>query len=63
MGADFSRDCRKCVYCKKEANWTLKKAAYRCMCPNHKRSGWIIGIGRPLPYVPAWCPKKRCDEA
>lgn len=55
--ADFTRDCRGCDYLREEPEWVKDKPAYRCVCRGHKRSGWLVGIGRLPPYVPAWCPK------
>ena len=52
--ADFSRTCQGCGYAQK-GQWDKKRIYYRCMAPGPWQ-GYAIGIGRFLPYVPAWCP-------
>jgi hypothetical protein len=54
-GADFSRTCEGCESVKAE-EWTKKQTAYRCFAPG-RYMGYLVGIERFIPYVPAWCPK------
>lgn len=38
--------------------WPKGKTALRCSAPGAYR-GYVVGFDRPLPYIPAWCPKLR----
>lgn len=53
--ADFSRTCEGCDQLEAEA-WTKDKTAYRCGAPG-KCKGYLVGVKRFNPYIPAWCPK------
>ena len=59
-GADFTRTCEGCENVITET-WTNKKECYRCNAPG-RCMGYMVGVGRYLPYVPAWCPKMK-EEA
>ncbi len=54
-GADFSRTCEGCVHIVDEPGGKGKTLA-RCNAPGPCR-GYVVGDGRFLPYVPAWCPR------
>lgn len=53
--ADHSRTCAGCEHVVTEA-WVNNQTCYRCFAPGMTR-GYIVGIERFLPYIPAWCPK------
>ena len=55
VGADFSRTCEGCEHVVAEP-WIKDTLAYRCFAPGACR-GYIVGIERFNPYIPAWCPK------
>lgn len=55
--ADFTRTCEGCAFVKTEV-WLRGRLDYRCMAPG-KMQGYVVGIGRYLPYVPAWCPQNK----
>ena len=56
-GADYYRTCAGCEHVKTE-DWTNGKNCFRCFTPGKCR-GYIVGVERFLPYVPAWCPKMK----
>lgn len=53
--ADYTRTCAGCSSVVTE-DWVNGKQCFRCYAPGQTR-GYIVGIERFLPYVPAWCPK------
>lgn len=58
--ADFSRTCKGCESVKEipwpvRGSYTEETVAYRCLAPG-PRKGYVIGIGRFEPWIPAWCP-------
>lgn len=55
MSADFSRTCEGCEHIIKEERLKLK-TCYRCGAPG-RYMGYMVGVERFLPYIPAWCPK------
>lgn len=62
-GAIFGRRCAECGQVEIEpAGRKLfggpeVQPVYRCGAPGPKR-GYIVGeVERPLPYIPAWCPR------
>lgn len=56
--ADFSRTCEGCPHVTTEPFATAAGpgVAFRCFHPG-PQWGYVVGIDRPEPYVPAWCPK------
>lgn len=59
--ADFSRTCECCEDVKTvpwpvKGSYSKETVAYRCFAPGPCQ-GYHVGTTRPLPYVPAWCPK------
>jgi len=54
-GADFSHTCEGCEHVVLET-WGKGTPSYRCFAPGVCR-GYIVGIERFNPYIPAWCPK------
>lgn len=58
--ADFSKTCEGCGFIKTE-KWTPTKTAFRCFAPG-STCGYVVGVERFLPYIPAWCPKNK-EEA
>ena len=58
--ADFSKTCEGCGFVKTEA-WTPTKTAFRCFAPG-STCGYVVGVERFLPYIPAWCPQNK-EEA
>ena len=36
--------------------WVKNQICFRCFGPGRCR-GYIVGIERLVPYIPAWCPK------
>jgi hypothetical protein len=52
--ADFSRTCKGCGKVAEE-EWAPGKVWQRCGASGPRR-GYVVGNGRFLPYVPAWCP-------
>lgn len=54
-GADYSRTCEGCEHIITE-HLAKGKPAYRCFAPG-KCKGYVVGVERFLPYIPAWCPK------
>lgn len=54
-GADYSRTCEGCEHIIAEP-WGKDALAYRCFAPGKCR-GYIVGVKRFEPYIPAWCPK------
>lgn len=53
--ADFTRTCAGCDAVIQE-QWPRGKTGYRCGEPGPCK-GYMVGIGRFNPYIPAWCPK------
>lgn len=51
--ADYSRTCEGCGHVVTEP-WPRGQTGFRCDAPGPCR-GYLIGIGRFLPYIPAWC--------
>lgn len=54
---DYSRTCEGCEYIRTE-EWTPNKSAFRCFAPG-RTCGYVVGVERFLPYIPAWCPKNK----
>lgn len=54
-GADFSRTCKGCPHVVEE-DWAKGTVGYRCFAPGPRR-GYVVGIERFRPYIPAWCPE------
>ena len=52
---DYTRTCEGCEHVVSEA-WVKDKLSYRCFAPGRCK-GFIVGIERFNPYIPAWCPK------
>lgn len=52
-----SKTCGDCDAVGAE-KWPKGKTALRCSAPGAYR-GYVVGFDRPLPYIPAWCPKLR----
>lgn len=57
---DFSWTCRGCPHVVEE-DWTKGKAGYRCFAPGPCQ-GYVVGIGRFKPYIPAWCPEMKKER-
>lgn len=55
--ADFSRTCAGCASVVEEP-WGKGKMGYRCGHDGPCR-GYMVGVGRFNPYIPAWCPLLR----
>ena len=53
--ADYTRTCDGCGSVVTE-DWVNGQKCFRCYAPV-QTCGYIVGIERFLPYVPAWCPK------
>ena len=53
--ADYTRTCAGCGSVVTE-DWLNGQKCFRCYEPG-QTCGYIVGIERFLPYVPAWCPK------
>ena len=60
MNADFSRTCEGCEHIATEP-WAKGQTGYRCFAEGPHR-GYLVGVERFLPYVPAWCPKMERKE-
>lgn len=63
MIADFSQTCHGCEYIRIEpwpvkGNYVETDVAFRCFAPG-AHMGYHVGTGKLLPYIPAWCPKKK----
>lgn len=63
VSAVFGRRCISCPHVEVEPEPCFllgaprARPAYRCGAPGSRR-GYIVGeAGRPLPYIPAWCPQ------
>ncbi len=54
-GADFTRTCAGCEHLTTE-DWVKGQICYRCFADGRCR-GFMVGIERLNPYIPAWCPK------
>lgn len=55
-GLDCTRTCEDCRYVW-VGDWLKGKKYWRCMAPGeYFGRGYIVGIGKPNPYRPAWCP-------
>ena len=59
MRADYTRTCEGCPHIKVES-WTKDKPCFRCFAPG-RCQGYVVGVERYLPYVPAWCPMMKED--
>lgn len=59
LKADCSRTCKGCQHVV-VGTWVKGDICYRCDAPGRNR-GYVVGIGRLLPYIPAWCPKKNLE--
>lgn len=53
--ADYSRTCEGCRFLITEP-WLKDVQSFRCGADGRCK-GYIVGIERPLPYIPAWCPE------
>lgn len=58
-GADYSRTCAGCDHVVTE-DWVKGAKCFRCFA-HGQAHGYIVGIRRFLPYIPAWCPKMGGD--
>lgn len=58
--ADWSRTCAGCQHVINEEAPKGKLWA-RCFAPGWCQ-GYVVGNGRFLPYVPAWCPLMQKEE-
>ena len=58
--ADFTRTCEGCELIKTEA-WVRGKVDFRCRAPG-AYYGYVVGIGRLPPYIPAWCPQNKEEK-
>lgn len=58
--ADWSRTCAGCRHVINEEAPKGKLWA-RCFAPGWCQ-GYVVGNGRFLPYVPAWCPLMQKEE-
>lgn len=56
IGAVYGEACGGCPQARTEA-WVRGKLCWHCTAEGEHR-GWIVGFGRPNPYIPAWCPRK-----
>lgn len=52
--ADYSRTCEGCRFLITEP-WLNDIPSFRCDADGRCK-GYIVGIERLLPYIPAWCP-------
>lgn len=55
MAADFSRTCEGCRHVEEEPGGK-GNTVFRCFAQGAWQ-GYVVGNGRFLPYVPAWCPE------
>lgn len=53
--ADYSRTCEGCRFLITEP-WLNDIPSFRCGADGRCK-GYIVGIERLLPYIPAWCPE------
>lgn len=55
-----NKDYTTCAGCENivAEPWPRGKTALRCTAPGECR-GYVVGFDRPLPYIPAWCPKQK----
>ena len=53
--ADYSRTCEGCRFLVTEP-WLKDVPSFRCGADGRCK-GYIVGIERLLPYIPAWCPQ------
>lgn len=53
--ADYSRTCEGCRFLVTEP-WLKDVQSFRCGADGRCK-GYIVGIERLLPYIPAWCPE------
>ena len=51
--ADYSRTCEGCRFLITEP-WLKDVQSFRCGADGRCK-GYIVGIERLLPYIPAWC--------
>lgn len=62
MKLDCSRTCESCRHVW-TGDWVRGKRYWRCMAPGeYFGHGYIVGIGRPNPYRPAWCPEGKDEK-
>lgn len=54
--ADYAKTCEGCRNVIAEP-WAKGDICFRCGAEGRCK-GYIVGIRRFLPYVPAWCPEK-----
>lgn len=52
---DYSRTCEGCRFLITEP-WLKDVQSFRCGADGRCK-GYIVGIERLLPYIPAWCPE------
>lgn len=57
--AELGRSCEGCPYVTMEL-WGKEKH-YRCGAEGEKK-GYIVGVKRFTPWIPAWCPKRKKDD-
>jgi len=60
LRADFTRNCAGCEAVIAEP-WPGGRMGYRCGAAGPCK-GYMVGIGRFRPYIPAWCPKMRRNK-
>lgn len=53
--ADYSHTCEGCRFLVTEP-WLKDVLSFRCGADGRCK-GYIVGIERLLPYIPAWCPQ------
>lgn len=61
-GFDTTRTCEGCANVR-TSHWLGDKYCWRCMAPGEfLGKGYVVGIGKPNPYRPAWCPLIRKEN-
>ena len=54
---DYTRTCEGCPDIRRE-EWAKGRVCFRCFAPGVWQ-GYVVGVERYLPYVPAWCPRMK----
>lgn len=54
--ADYTRTCEGCQHIRTE-EWSAGRSCFRCFAPG-RCQGYMVGVDRYLPYIPAWCPER-----
>lgn len=60
LRAEFGKSCAGCTAAIAEP-WPGGKLGYRCGAAGPCK-GFVVGIGRYRPYIPAWCPRKNKEK-